>query len=671
MGRFSPTGAAGVGRPGSGAGRLDGGVPFRPWAVTSAPLGLAALLAFLLGAPPAEAWEVYRNDAQDLRVQLDTTLSFGMSLRTEDRDKGLIWIGHGGKNTNAASINADDGDLNYDQWDPFSALTKGTSELEIGWRNYHAFARATAFYDFIGNCSDHGRGVPGTPGGRSSNCTRRSYLQDAARHRANRFEGGVVGAQFQLLDAYVEGDWDLLERPVNLRVGNQLISWGTSFFYQGINQINPVDVTKLRVPGSEIKEALLPSPTVRLQTEIVRNLGVDAYYQFFWNPTYLDPTGSYFSTTDLLGRGASLPADGSGETQGLYQPDLLNLGGQGIFGPADPPGTGLSPEELIFDTPIPRVRGVPRVSSDEPPSQGQGGIALRYFLEQAQTELGLYYVHFHSKTPVLGFDARGIPPAAFPPVGTNAPWAYFKQYPKDINLVGFSFASEVLSTAVTGEVSFRPDDPVPLNAIVGPLLPLGTPPLFTGATARLDGFEREKRLQFVLNALASIARGTRLIGPLVGWIGANDITFLAEWGLVFYPGLDKQCVPTGEFGVPAVEQVPTIQTGCTPYAGPAGTSDRVDDVSWGYQIRIGPNWFNPLGLPVRLQPFVSWQHDVDGTTPGFNPYLDERKAVNVGVEVIYLDSWTGVVSYANFFGGGNANQINDRDFLSFSISRAF
>jgi hypothetical protein len=208
---------------------------------------------------------------------------------------------------------------------------------------------------------------------------------------------------------------------------------------------------------------------------------------------------------------------------------------------------------------------------------------------------------------------------------------------------------------------------------VGPLLPV--PPALGGAggITRLDGFVREHRLQFILNVLASFARGTRWIGPAVGWIGANDISFVAEWGLVYYPGLERICGATGEIdpmlGIPVGPS--TIQQGCTAYAGPPGTTNKVDDISWGYQIRIGPNYFNPFGLPIRFQPFVSWAHDAYGTTPGLNPFVDERKAVDVGFEVIYLDAWTGRVSYANFFGGGSTNPLNDRDFLSFSLSYAF
>ncbi len=636
-------------------------VPSRPGLSNYAPLLLLVAIVLLVG-PPASSWELYRNEEHDLSIHLDSVLSFGVSLRTEDRDKDLIWIGHGGRNQNAASINNDDGNLNFDQWDVYSTLIKGTSELEVRWRNYAAFTRVTAFLDPIVNCTGHGSGAANLPGGLPNpafdgpDCSRRSRLDGRARTRANRFEGGVVGGHFQLLDAFIEGSWDVFERPLDLRVGNQLISWGEGFFIQGINQINPVDVTKLRVPGSEIKEALLPSPMVRLQTEILPGLGIDAYYQFHWNPTNLDPTGSYFATSDLVGRGASLPADGSGQQQGLFLPNALPPTFD-FLGPADPAGTGLSPEELFA-----LGRGVPRTKTDEPTNQGQAGVALRYFFEQAQTQLGLYYVHYHSKTPVVGLNGTGFPLG--PGISTNVPVSYFRQYPQHINLVGFSFATQVMSVALAGEVSYRPDDPVPISALTGD-------PLEVGTITRRGGFKNEHRLQFILNMLASITRGTRVIGPLVDWIGANDISFVAEWGLVFYPGLRDTCANTGNFGLFGPVGAGPIQSGCTAYAGPSAGGKNVDEVSWGYQFRIGPNYFNPFGLPIRFQPFFSWQHDVDGVTPGLNPFIQGRKGANIGAEIIYLDTWTGRISYANFFGGGRANLQNDRDFLSFSISYAY
>jgi hypothetical protein len=380
---------------------------------------------------------------------------------------------------------------------------------------------------------------------------------------------------------------------------------------------------------------------VRVQAEPFSNLGIDAYYQFVWNRTYLDPTGSFFSMSDLVGRAA----------EGLFFPNVI---GGDPLGPADPGATGLTPEQLFAG-----LRGAPRSDTDEPPSQGQAGVAVRYFLDAFQTELALYYLHYHSKTPTLGFHAFGLPP--IPPFTTepqNVPVDYFLQYAPDVELVGASFATQVMNAAVAGEISYRPDDPVALNALGGAQLPF---PI--GSPGEVDGFEREERVQIQMHAIGTIARGTRLVGPLIEWVGADDAVLIAVWALVHYPDLDEPCRP-----FPAAIGSPT---GCTPYASPGLSRDVVDDVSWGYQLRLQPTWTNPFAIPVRVQPFASWQHDVGGNTPGLVPFIEDRKAVSVGTDVIYLDAWTFRVGWTAFFGANAADLANDRDFVALSLSYAF
>jgi hypothetical protein len=202
----------------------------------------------VVSSTTAQAGEIYRDDTRDVRVALDTTASVGTSLRVEDRGCELIWIGHGGCSTNPQAIDSDDGDLNYDEGDFTSANLRTTFELEVDWRNFGAFARVNAFYDFLQNDADS---------------TRRTDLDEDARHRASRFESGVVGAQLQFLDAYLQGEWAPWERPLDVRVGNQLVSWGENVFIPGgINQINPVEVARKRCsPRRWCASRPSPSPT--------------------------------------------------------------------------------------------------------------------------------------------------------------------------------------------------------------------------------------------------------------------------------------------------------------------------------------------------------------------------------------------------------------------------
>src|SRR6478735_1671377 len=126
-----------------------------------APLATAVAVA-LLAAPAAQAFEFEKGGVTG---SLDTTVSYGVSIRTEDIDPDLVGKGAfdpaicfqniplgaippgvGRCSSNAVpgsayqvaapgrfSVNRDDGDLKYDNGDPFSNAIKITSELSLKW----------------------------------------------------------------------------------------------------------------------------------------------------------------------------------------------------------------------------------------------------------------------------------------------------------------------------------------------------------------------------------------------------------------------------------------------------------------------------------------------------------------------------------------------------------
>ena len=51
--------------------------------------------------------------------------------------------------------------------------------------------------------------------------------------------------------------------------------------------------------------------------------------------------------------------------------------------------------------------------------------------------------------------------------------------------------------------------------------------------------------------------------------------------------------------------------------------------------------------------------------------LRASKSVTMGVEANYLNQWTLDLSYTNYFGGGQFNQISDRDFVAFVAKYSF
>ena len=74
---------------------------------------------------------------------------------------------------------------------------------------------------------------------------------------------------------------------------------------------------------------------------------------------------------------------------------------------------------------------------------------------------------------------------------------------------------------------------------------------------------------------------------------------------------------------------------------------------------------------LNLKPGIAWSHDVDGYSPGPGGNFEEgRKAVSLGLDAEYQNTYTASLSYTDFF-GGDFNTSIDRDFLAFSVGVNF
>ncbi|MCY4487362.1 MAG: DUF1302 domain-containing protein [Deltaproteobacteria bacterium] len=300
----------------------------------------------------------------EVEASLDTTLSYGATFRVSERDEAQI-----------AKTNDNDGNLNYDRGIVSNAF-KFTSELDIGYRNLGLFVRASGLYDI-----------------ENENGTRaRTPLSEDAK--------ALIGKDLDVLDAYVTGAFDVGDATLDVRLGNHVLNWGESTFIQnGINAVNPFDVSKLRVPGSELREALLAVPLVSASVAAGLNLTMEGFYQIGWEKTEIDPVGSFFSVTDYVGPGA---------TKAVIALPGLNLGDMGLS--ADPrenpfllfsqtsvaaafsPVLAPDPDFLIAD----------RYPDNDPRDSGQWGIAFRYLAEELNnTEVGFYFMNYHSRLPVI------------------------------------------------------------------------------------------------------------------------------------------------------------------------------------------------------------------------------------------------------------------------------
>lgn len=592
----------------------------------------AAILALLLWAVPSQAADWRWGE---VTASLDSSLTFSTSFRTQGRDCRLFATINGGCNsdgtlfTQGRLVNGDDGNLNYDKGQLFSALAQATHDVQVEWRNFGAFVRFTYFGDLA-------QGPAGYP--------ERTRLSNDARFRSSLLQSGVVGAHFYFLDAYAYASFELLDRFFDVRVGNQVLNWGESVFTQGgVNTISTLDVTKIRLAGSELRDALLPAPIVRLSTTLFEQLSVEAYYQFAWRKTLIDPVGTFFSTSDLVSRGAV-----------AQYSNFLGCGDAGTS-PSDRGPLCPSDDDLLNTFPF----AFPLVGREDARDQGQWGAALRYYLDQIETEFAVYYIRLHDKFPTVSYRGTALSlqlppngpcqgtPGGAPKPGCDA--GYIVEYKNNIDLYGFSLTTVIADVAYGFEFSYRRNQPTPLNtgdAVQQFTLDLAATP---GVPRKVDGASREDRLVAIANMLYVFGPGNRFGGLLVNLLGASDMNFVAEAALTHYPRLSRPR---------------------SAYVGPLGVQ-RVDRTGGGYQLRLAANYERFLGMPFSVSPAIAFRHDISGITPaGEAAFNEDLMQVGLSLELNYLERWKAIVSYSNSFSAGQRNESNDRDFLGLSISYA-
>lgn len=600
---------------------------------TSRSVALALLAAALLFplAGPAPALE---GKSGELSWSWDTTVSYGLFTRLEKRDPAIVGLAAGGT---AFSVNGDDGNLNYDTGIA-SNVFKGTTELEVSYKGIGAFIRAYGFYDIENEDSKRAR----TP------------LSEDALDR--------VGSRGEIRDAFAWAKFDLGSVPVEIRGGWQVINWGESTFIQGgINAINPVDVSALRFPGAELRDALLPVGAVLLSVKPSKNTSIEGFWQYAWANTKVDPVGSYFSTTDLAGGGATKVMLGFGSA-----PDTIPVG---FNIPGNPVGAA-----------------VPRVGDRKAGDDGQYGAAFRLFVPAlGGTEFGLYYMNYHSRLPLI-MARTGTQNALLVNGNYAASAKYFLAYPEDIKLLGLSFNAQLGSTgiALQGEVAHRMDVPLQIDDVeilyaaltplrllpaipqLAPLRGLGGLLAQTGQ-AGAYGFDQEIPGYRLFDTTQVQMTATRVFGR---FLGADQMVLVAEGAWNKVHDLPEQSVlrleapGTYTSGNP-IHQQAGIQPGTEPSSAFPTSS------AWGYVLAGRFDYSNVIGA-INMSPRFSFAHDVNGISPGpGGAFIEDRMALTLGLGFQYRINTEWDLSYTRYFGAGRYNLINDRDFLAANLKYSF
>jgi len=618
-------------------------------------LAASAIIPFC-GAAQAESF----TTLDGWQVSLDTTLSAGLSLRTSPVDYAFVGKINGGQ---ARTPNADNGTLNFRDNPVTSAPLQITEELDVKRDNYGAFIRATAFYDpvYDGLTPDFIR-----------------YPRATVRD---------LGFDARLLDAYVYTDTDLSGHKVYFRLGNQVINWGESIFILGgINSATPFDANALVRPGAELKEAVLPMPALDIRGDITHDLSLEGFYQFYWVRTRFPPNGSFFSDNDTVSDGGSYGIEDRSFPDTPVNINKINLATNDPYGPV-------------------LLRAVDR----HPPNQGEFGLALRYtapFL--SDTEFGLYFENYHSRTPLAGYTTGTLAAAisndhlllGAPGVTYNSTARYYADYPSNIHLIGASFSTSLpAGIGLQGEVSDRlnqpvllatPDSVLALEApflchLGGYLASLGLGALGAPATAACNqahadpviqqeggvpgfnqSFDQYKRTQVVQAQVSAI----RFMSPVPS-LGIASWTAISELGADFLPNFSRN---SGIYDAPWATDVNSAFAPAATLNGTLQNKGKITQEAGGGVVAVIAEMPNVMPWGIDFEPSVAVFMGFAGRdVQGEGTFEQGQDAVSIGADFVYLQRIRFNVQYTNHFSLGPSTYYDlvDRDYVSSSVSFNF
>ncbi|SEN29942.1 Protein of unknown function [Pseudomonas sp. ok272] len=616
-----------------------------------AKLPLAVSLASTLAGP---AFGVSFN-VGEIEGQFDSTLSLGMSVSTQQPNKDLIGVNNGGKGLSQTS---DDGHANFKSGQAFSKIFKGIHDLELKYGDTGVFVRGKYWYDFALQNQD----------------LEFKNVSNDHRDQSARSSGG------EFLDAFVYHNYSIADEPGTVRLGKQVISWGESTFIGGgINAINPIDVSAFRRPGAEIKEGLIPVNMFYLSQSITENLSAEGFYQIGWKKTVTDNCGTFFSQPDIVTTGCDDNLRVLNKRSTIPLPTV-------ILPLLENNGVDINEEGVLV------ARSPNRNARDN----GQWGASLKYMFAPLDTEFGAYFMNYHSRAPI--FSATGAPQSVYNSAGAlQGPFSalaplivagnssYFIDYPEDIRLYGLSFSTSLpTGTAWQGEISYRPNAPVQLNStdiLFAGVRPLGgdlkdASVLSAGPGEDLDGYRRKEITQIQTTF-------THFFDQVMG---ASRLTLVGEIGMTYVGGLESKS--KARYGRDPVFGPGELPNGSCEFlngktiagAGPGASDSNLSSncnndgfttsSSWGYRGRA--IWdYNDAFAGVNLKPNVAWSHDVKGYSPGPGGNFEEgRKAISLGLDAEYQNTYTASLAYTNFF-GGDYSTVDDRDFVALSVGVNF
>jgi len=565
--------------------------------------------------------------SDDLKVDVDTTITYGRQWRVDGRDKNLMggsidrqkaFANPGSKDFKdyVQRVNSDDGTRNYDKWDTVSNRVSVLSDINISYQNLGLFLRPQIFYDSVpfGRPNWSGKYLPSNVGAAGSNNQFTANEINSVNHWDDEYKH-TMGYKARFLDSYVYGTFDLGGHNLDVRIGRQVITWGEALMLQGGIAFaqNRVDSSASTVPGAELKEIFLPTGAVFGSLAVTDTTTVEAYWQYEWIKSTLFPTGSFFEMQDFIDgdRFIALPQSGG-------------IG----FGRVEHNGN----------------------------KDNQWGLAIRQTVGDG-TELGAYIVNYTDKYPMF-WAANGSAEllsnaemAARPENNIYPNGSYGINYFDNIRMYGLSLNTVIGGVQVGAEYAYRANAPIVPACQAKDLM---RQHCRDASYYAANGFGVWPTDMATANAMENMTTfswpnraeihsfnigGTYIFQPNMLWDTATLVGELGGWYVGSYSDDELQFAHLGAF---------------TKYGE-------------GMSMQFMPEYKNVFeGVDLTIPFFVNY--GIDGSFSTFN-YNEHNLWWSVGAEFTYLEHWKFSGYYSDFSGPNNL--WVDRDNVSLNVKYTF
>lgn len=564
-----------------------------------------------------------------------SNLTAGIGVRTKSPSCSLTGstANSCGSSANTAQwSNGDDGDLNYRKNQAYTGFTSVTSELLLSapGQGYKFLVRGTGMVDFL---ADH---------------TQRTELTTSVKDQA--VHSG------QLLDLWLQKDIHVGEQSGHIRAGNQVINWGESYFAAGgINATNSIDNQKLLIPGTQLKQALLPAPMLSIASSLPGGFSTEAYYQLQWNGNRYPPVGTFWSASDVFGRGA--------------QPASYNINNYNVSGTDAATIAGANSKNSQYLNSInqnlvnnvysgsPYFSGGTPYTAVLPGNKPQYGLRFGYKPQELDMSFGFYYENYTDKAPVASYLATG-----------SAQWSYLSRR----SLYGVSTNFQLADWAFGAELSYRPHDAVSMSGCFAAGGPADANTNL--ASGDCQAWRDTKKYQFDINTQLNMTKTSQ---PWLGLIGADLGVFTAELTAIRYPGINSSTQYTKTVNGQNVYQLVAAgyatwlvnNTTLGPIATGMGSANSLGltlDFNATYDGTVIPGW--------QLTPGITFYDALKGNTPTFSANY-QQGAKSAYAYLLFNQNpqvWQAGISYVAYYGGNALTQpYSDRNTLGAFVTRNF